>query len=86
MFSTPAQVMDRFITLNGLTMHYRDWGDLQLPPLVILHGSGNALSHSRDHVAAALADHYRVIVPDLRGHGESGWIDNNPLAGARQFT
>lgn len=73
MFSTHTHVTDHFITINGLTIHYRDWGDPQLPPLVVLHGSGNAHSHSWDHIAAALAARYRVIVPDLRGHGESSW-------------
>ena len=46
---------------------------MQLAPLVILHGGGNSISRSWDHVAAALADHFRVIVPDLRGNGESSW-------------
>jgi alpha-beta hydrolase superfamily lysophospholipase len=50
----------------------RDWGDPQLPPLLVLQGLG-AHAHSSDHVAAALADDYRVIVPDLRGHGRSSW-------------
>jgi pimeloyl-ACP methyl ester carboxylesterase len=73
MSGTHANVTDHFITINGLNIHYRDWGDSQLPPLVILHGGGNSLSRTWDHVAAALADHFRVIVPDLRGHGESSW-------------
>src|SRR5919108_4556294 len=66
-------VTDHFIETNGLNIHYRDWGDPQLPPLVILHGGGNAISRTWDHVAAALADRYRIIVPDLRGNGESSW-------------
>ena len=73
MYSADANVTDHFITVNGLQIHYRDWGDSQLPPLVILHGGGNSISRSWDHVAAALADHFRVIVPDLRGNGESSW-------------
>jgi pimeloyl-ACP methyl ester carboxylesterase len=73
MFSTNAHVTDHFLTINSLTIHYRDWGDPQLPPLVILHGGGNSISRTWDHVAAALADRFRVIVPDLRGNGESSW-------------
>lgn len=73
MSSADANATDHFITVNGLNIHYRDWGDPQLPPLVILHGGGNSLSRTWDHVAAALADHFRVIVPDLRGNGESSW-------------
>ena len=67
-----SNVADRFLTINGLNIHFREWGAPQLPPLIILHGFA-AHSRSWDHVAAALASHYRVIVPDIRGNGESNW-------------
>jgi esterase len=73
MSSSYENVTDQFINVNGLNIHYRDWGISNFPPLVILHGSGNAHARGWDHVAAALTDQYRVIVPDLRGHGESSW-------------
>lgn len=63
---------DRFLTINGLNIHFREWGGPPLPPLIILHGF-DAHSRSWDHVAAALSDRYRVIVPDIRGNGESSW-------------
>lgn len=72
MSSSSPLVMEHALSINGLTLQYRDWGDPQLPPLLVLHGLG-AHAHSWDHVAAALADHYRIIVPDLRGHGRSSW-------------
>jgi len=72
MSSSDSHVTDHFITINSLNIHYRDWGDPQFPPLVILHGF-DAHSRSWDNVAAALADRFRVIVPDLRGNGESSW-------------
>lgn len=65
-------VTDHDLTINGWTCHVRDWGDPQRPALLVLHGLG-AHAHTWDHVAEALADRYRVIVPDLRGHGRSGW-------------
>ena len=68
-----AHVTDHFIVINGVNIHYRDWGDRQLPPVMILHGGGNSLSRTWDHVAAALSDRFRVVVPDLRGNGESSW-------------
>ena len=67
-----ANVTDRFLTINGVNIHFREWGLPQLPPLIILHGF-DAHSRSWDHVAAALSERYHVIVPDLRGNGESGW-------------
>ncbi len=65
-------VTEHALSINGLTLQYRDWGDPQLPALLILHGLG-ANAHSWDHVAAALANQCRSIVPDLRGHGRSSW-------------
>jgi pimeloyl-ACP methyl ester carboxylesterase len=73
MFSRNVPVTDHFLPINSLNIHYRDWGDPQFPPLVILHGGGNSLSRTWDHVAAALADRFRIIIPDLRGNGESSW-------------
>ena len=67
-----SNVTDRFLIINGLNIHFREWGDSQLPPLIILHGF-DAHSRSWDHVAAALADRYHIIVPDIRGNGESSW-------------
>jgi esterase len=68
-------VTEHALSINGLTLHYRDWGDQQRPPLLVLHGLG-AHAHSWDHVAAALTDGYRIIVPDLRGHGQSSWASD----------
>jgi pimeloyl-ACP methyl ester carboxylesterase len=73
MSRTHENVTDHYITINGLNIHYRDWGDPQFPPLLILHGGGNSISRTWDHVAAALANRFRIIVPDLRGNGESSW-------------
>lgn len=67
-----SNVTDRFLTINGLNIHFREWGVPQLPPLIILHGF-DAHSRSWDHVAAALSDRYHMIVPDIRGNGESSW-------------
>ena len=47
--------------------------------LVMLHGfTGHA--HTWDHPAAALADQYRVLALDQRGHGDTDWA---PLYGSR---
>jgi len=65
-----VRVDDRFVSLNGLQLRYREWGDPTAPPLVLLHG-GSAHAHWWDFFAASIADTYRVLALDLRGHGDS---------------
>jgi pimeloyl-ACP methyl ester carboxylesterase len=56
---------------DGLELSYRSIGEGR--PIVLLHGFTGSGSQFLEHgLAAALAGHgYRVIVPDLRGHGDS---------------
>lgn len=72
---TETKVQDKFITLNGLRFHYRDWGDEGAPPLVLLHGF---TSHARswDTFASAMQDQFRVLALDQRGHGETEWASD----------
>lgn len=65
-----TEVHDRYVTLDGLRFHYREWGDPAAPALVLLHGGWEQAS-TWDPVAAALAERYRVLALDQRGHGES---------------
>lgn len=48
------------------------YGDESAPPVVIMHGQADS-AWSMDAVARPLADRYRVISLDLRGHGASDW-------------
>lgn len=58
----------RRIAANGLTLSVQEAG--QGAPLILLHGyPQNGMCWSR--VAPGLAARFRVIVPDLRGYGES---------------
>ncbi len=61
---------EREIRLGGLRFHYLEWGASGFPALILLHGFG---SHARswDHVAEALADRFRILALDQRGHGNS---------------
>jgi pimeloyl-ACP methyl ester carboxylesterase len=58
----------RMATINGIQMHYVIGG--QGNPLVLLHGFPQTWYEWR-HVMPALAKNYTVIVPDLRGLGDS---------------
>lgn len=55
-----------------LRLHYVEWGDPAAAPLVLLHG-GRDHCRSWDWTARALAKDWRIIAPDLRGHGDSAW-------------
>jgi pimeloyl-ACP methyl ester carboxylesterase len=63
-------VCDRFIAVNGLRLHCREWGQSSARPVVLLHG-GSAHAHWWDLFADSIADHYHVYALDLRGHGDS---------------
>jgi pimeloyl-ACP methyl ester carboxylesterase len=65
-------VEHRFVELPGLRMHVAEAGSGE--PVLLLHGFPQHWWEWRD-VIPGLAEHYRVIVPDLRG---AGWTDAPP--------
>ena len=67
-----AQSVDRYATVNGLRLHYLDWGTRGEQPLILLHGIARA-AHSFDHLAPHYSGNYHVIAVDMRGHGDSDW-------------
>jgi pimeloyl-ACP methyl ester carboxylesterase len=67
----PRKPRDRFITVNGLRLRYRDWGG-DGRPLLALHGAA-AHAHWWDPVAPHLARGLRLLALDWRGHGRSAW-------------
>ena len=58
--------------LRRLRFHYLEWGSPDAPPIVLLHG-GHQSAHSWDLVSLYLAQRYRVLALDQRGHGDSEW-------------
>jgi 3-oxoadipate enol-lactonase len=56
------------VRLDGVRLHYRDVG--AGPPVVLLHGFPLS-SEVWSEVASLLAPDFRVVTPDLRGHGAS---------------
>src|SRR5258707_1739185 len=68
----PATYTDKFATVNGLRIHYLDWGSPGKPPFLMLHGIGR-VAHSFDHIAPRFIDKYHVMAIDMRGHGDSSW-------------
>ena len=67
-----ATPQDRRVSARGLSFHYVEWGAAARHPVLCLHGITQT-AHSWDEVAAALANDYRVLCFDQRGHGDSDW-------------
>ena len=65
------QAHGRFVAVNGIRMHYLEWGNASGVPLVWAHGSGSD-GYELRHVAPKLAAAgYRVLAVDYRGHGQT---------------
>ena len=62
----------RHIVLRQLRFHFLEWGAADAPPILLLHG-GHQSAHSWDLVSLHLAQSYRVLALDQRGHGDSEW-------------
>ncbi len=60
------------LVVDGRHIQVAVWGHSDAPAVILLHGLRDH-GRSWDRVAAALATGYRVIAPDLRGHGDSDW-------------
>jgi esterase len=68
-----AEPTSKFVTLNGIRLHYLDWGgDPALGTIVLVHG-GSANVHWWDLTAPKLTVGGRVLAVDFRGHGHSQW-------------
>ena len=60
----------RFITAEGITINARTGGARGAPPLLLLHGFPE--THAMWHrVACLLLADYELVLPDLRGYGDS---------------
>lgn len=67
--SAPPRVFETFESEDG-PLAYRDAGPRDGRPLVLLHSS--FVDHTQfDNLIPGLAERYRVIAPDARGHGFS---------------
>jgi pimeloyl-ACP methyl ester carboxylesterase len=67
-----------------LRLHYAAWGNPDAPPLLLIHGGRD---HCRcwDWVAEDLRRDYRVLAPDLRGHGDSQWAPGGSYSRCRSL-
>lgn len=62
-----------YAEIDDLTMYYEEHGRADGPPLILVHGY-IATAHFWEEQLPAFGERYRLIVPELRGHGRT----NNP--------
>ncbi|MFC5268130.1 alpha/beta fold hydrolase [Kribbella qitaiheensis] len=56
---------------GGLRLHVREWGRADGPPILFLHGLSQSHLCWAKQYQSALADEFRLVACDLRGHGMS---------------
>jgi len=78
-----AGLSDKTIDLDGYTAHYFEGGDPSKPTLLLLHG----LSDDKNSFVTSvreLSQNYRIILPDLPGHGGNAQAGLSDLSIAGQ--
>jgi pimeloyl-ACP methyl ester carboxylesterase len=70
--STMKQSESHFHVIRGLRYHVRAWGRAGAPQLFLLHGWMDVAA-SFQFLVDCLRGDWRVIAPDWRGFGLSGW-------------
>ena len=63
---------DKYITVNGIRLHYLECGDQASRTMVLMHGTMDN-AHLWDFIRPGLSSYFRILAPDQRGHGDSGW-------------
>src|SRR5712691_4109042 len=56
-----------------MELNLHEWGDPAAPAVVCLHGVNAHGRRFRKLAEERLANRFRVLAPDLRGHGYSDW-------------
>jgi len=74
-----AQPSSERITIDGLQLHYLDWGNPAGPPLVCVHGYTSS-ADAFNGFARHFRDRFHIIALDVRGHGESQWSPDGAYA------
>ncbi|MBL8474375.1 MAG: alpha/beta fold hydrolase [Rhodocyclaceae bacterium] len=72
--------LKHFIGHGGISIAADVGGDPQAAPIVLLHGGGQTRHSWKNAGRRLVAAGYRVIVPDLRGHGDSAWSPDGHYA------
>ncbi|HEV8032186.1 MAG TPA: alpha/beta hydrolase [Stellaceae bacterium] len=74
-FSDVVLPQDHEVKVGQMRLHYLDWGNKHLPPILFLHG-GALTAHTWDLVCMALREEHHCLALDQRGHGDSDWASD----------
>jgi len=69
----------RTVTIDGLSIFYREAGPKDAPVILCLHGLPSS-SRMFEPLFIRLADRFRLIAPDYPGFGHSDWPDPKKFA------
>jgi pimeloyl-ACP methyl ester carboxylesterase len=75
MTTARIEPLEKTIPVNGINLHYVDWGSEGKPPLVVLHGFSSQARYW-DGFAVRMRDAFHVYCLDQRGHGDSDWASD----------
>lgn len=70
-----AESRSRYFSVGAHEIHVTEWGDPELPPVVMWHGLAR-VGRDFDTLARALAPLFHIICPDTIGRGLSSWSSN----------
>lgn len=79
--TVPFEASSRTVRTPQWSIHYNEAGDPAAPALVLLHGSGpgaSGWSNFKTNIVA-LAEHFRVIAPDMPGWGKSDPVGRDSM-------
>ncbi len=86
--SVPNSEHSQFAEVDGMTIHFQEFGDSANPTLLLIHGY-TASTYVWHRVAPRLADEgFHVVAPDLVGFGFSekpAWFDYSIASQARMI-
>jgi len=69
----------KWVTANGLRLHYLDWGNPEGRPILLLHGLQDCAALWQTF-ANAISNRYHVVALDHRGHGDSSRATSYPIS------
>jgi non-heme chloroperoxidase len=69
-----ADIMSKITTNDGVEIFYKDWGSKEAQPVVFHHGWPLSSDDWDAQMLFFLANGYRVVAHDRRGHGRSAQV------------